>query len=247
LIETQNPNFVPAMILIGASVVPATFVTYVAARDGRWRVPASVLAGTALFGGVLGTVVAGRWEYDTLRRLGAVPVLAIGVAEEAAKLIVPVLLVFLLPRLSSYTHRARPDWTGVHPLVDPADGVVIGVAAGMGFAVVETMGYAFVSILAHHSIGGIEQLLFERGLLSPVCHAAWTGLTSAALWRWVAGARHGARHFIATFILAVLLHATWDGLQILPVMLVVVLISGIGLMHEIHRSALTTTAQTQAS
>lgn len=238
LVITQDPNFVPAMILIGASVVPATFVTYVASRGGRWRVPASVVAGTALFGGVLGTVVAGRLEYDTLRSLGAVPVVAVGVVEEAAKLIVPLALVVLLPRLSSYTDRLDPR----SPHRDPADGVVIGVAAGMGFAVLETMGYAFVSILTTHGIGGVEQLLFARGLMSPVCHAAWTGLTSAALWRWFAGAEHGGRRFLLTFLLAVALHAAWDGLQVLPVMGAVAAISAYGLLHEVHRSTLATSA-----
>ncbi|MBV9313700.1 MAG: PrsW family intramembrane metalloprotease [Pseudonocardia sp.] len=233
LIRTQDPNFVPAMILIGASVVPATFVTYVASRDGRWRVPASVVTGTAWFGGVLGTVVAGRLEYDTLRSLGAVPVLAVGVAEEAAKLIVPVALVVILPRLRSY--RAR---LGGAPRVNPADGVVIGVAAGMGFAALETMGYAFVSILNQHSIDGVERLLFYRGLMSPVCHAAWTGLTSAALWRWAAGVPHGGLRFVLTFALAVMLHATWDSLSTPPVMATVAAISGYGLFRELHRSTL---------
>jgi RsiW-degrading membrane proteinase PrsW (M82 family) len=234
LIQTQNLNYVPAMILLGAAVMPATFVTYVASRDGRWRVPASVVAGTALFGGVLGTVVAGRLEYDTLRALGTVPVIAVGLAEEGAKLLVPIMMVFLLPRLPAYRQRL-----GGRPALDPADGVIIGVAVGMGFAVLETMGYAFVAIVTHGGIGGVEELLFIRGLLSPVGHAAWTGLTSAALWRWAAGERHGARNFILLFLLAAALHATWDGAGSLPVMAVVACLSAYGLLRELHRSTLT--------
>ena len=234
LIHTQNLNFVPAMILLGASVMPATFVTYVASRGGGGgRLPASLIAGTALLGGVLGTVVAGRLEFDTLRALGTVPVIAVGLAEEAAKLVVPVVLVLLLPRLPAFTARIGPG-----PALDPADGVIIGVAVGMGFAVLETMGYAFVTIVSHGGIGGVEELLFLRGLLSPVGHAAWTGLTSAALWRWAAGQRHGARHFFLLFLLAAALHATWDGAGSLPVMAVVAAVSAYGLIHEVHRSAL---------
>lgn len=73
LVATQNPNFIPSMILLGAVVFPMTFVTFAAGRSGQWQVPAAVLAGAALFGGVIGTVVAGWLEYDTMRNLGVLP------------------------------------------------------------------------------------------------------------------------------------------------------------------------------
>ena len=37
LVRTQNPNFVPALILLGATVVPLAFPTSTRARAGRWR------------------------------------------------------------------------------------------------------------------------------------------------------------------------------------------------------------------
>ena len=55
---------------------------------------------------------------------------AVGLIEEAAKLIVPLALVLVL-------RRER----------HPADGLLIGVASGAGFAVLETMGYAFVVLI----------------------------------------------------------------------------------------------------
>src|SRR3954467_14519268 len=82
LIRTQNPNFVPALILLGATVVPLAFLTFAQARTGRWQVPASALAVSAFFGGVIGTVVAGTLEYNTLRALGALPLLFVAVIEE---------------------------------------------------------------------------------------------------------------------------------------------------------------------
>src|SRR3712207_8163009 len=45
------------------------------------------LAVCFLWGGVLGTVVAGTLEYDVARALGFLPKLAIGLIEESAKLI----------------------------------------------------------------------------------------------------------------------------------------------------------------
>lgn len=49
LVSTKNPNFVPALILLGATLVPLTFLTFAQARTGRWQVPASVLVTSAFF------------------------------------------------------------------------------------------------------------------------------------------------------------------------------------------------------
>jgi RsiW-degrading membrane proteinase PrsW (M82 family) len=198
LIRTQNPNFVPALILLGATVVPLAFLTFAQARTGRWQAPASALIVAALFGGVIGTVVAGTLEYDALRALGVLPMLVVAVIEEAAKLIVPVVLLFTL----LLRHERRL----------PTDGLVIGVAAGMGFAALETMGYAFTALLSSQgNIGAVQETLFIRGLTAPAGHTAWTGLTAGALWALIA-APSGRRvlTFIATFVGAVVLHTSWD-------------------------------------
>ena len=198
LVRTQNPNFVPALILLGATVVPLSFLTFASARTGRWQVPGWSLLTAALFGGVIGTVVAGTLEYDTLRRLGVLPLLLVAVIEEAAKLIVPLVLLLL----TVVRHDRRL----------PTDGLVIGVAAGMGFAALETMGYAFTALLASRGdIGAVQETLFVRGLTAPAGHTAWTGLTAGALWALIASPS-GKRllAFLATFAGAVALHTCWD-------------------------------------
>jgi protease PrsW len=223
LVRTQNPNFVPALILLGATVVPLAFLTFSQARTGRWQVPAWALVTSAFFGGVIGTVVAGTLEYDTLRRLGALPMLFVALIEESAKLIVPVLLLFtVLTR-----HRRRL----------PSDGLIIGVAAGMGFAALETMGYAFTALLSSRgNIGTVEETLFLRGLTAPAGHTAWTGLTAGALWALLAvpSARRFLE-FIGTFIGAVLLHTLWDTFSGLVAFLILGLISLGWLFWALHR------------
>lgn len=67
LVVTQNPNFVPSLILIGAVVVPAAFVAFLWGRQLSFGVSGTVLAVTALIGGVIGVVAAGLLEWDTLR------------------------------------------------------------------------------------------------------------------------------------------------------------------------------------
>jgi RsiW-degrading membrane proteinase PrsW (M82 family) len=166
LIATQNPNYIPSAILLGAFLMPVTFTAYLYERLPDWEVPLSPIAVCFVWGGVLGTVAAGALEYDMVRVLGFLPNLGIGLIEEGAKLIVPLVLYFV--------GRYRSE----------ADGIILGVATAMGFAAFETMGYGLTSLLASQgNLGILDGLLLVRGLTSPVGHAAWTGLVCAVLWR----------------------------------------------------------------
>jgi RsiW-degrading membrane proteinase PrsW (M82 family) len=195
LVATGDPNYFPSAILLGAFLVPVTFTTYLYERLPNWDVPLPAIAICFIWGGVLGTVVAGTLEYDVIRTLGFLPKLGIGLIEESAKLIVPLFFYFL--------GRYRSE----------AAGIVLGVATAMGFAALETMGYGFTSLLlSKGSLGVLDDVLLIRGLMSPAGHAAWTGLVCAVLWR----ERLKAGHAIFTwrvggaFSTAVILHALWD-------------------------------------
>jgi RsiW-degrading membrane proteinase PrsW (M82 family) len=228
LVATGNPNFVPATILLGALLGPVTFVTYVYGRGAAWTVPLPVLGLVALFGGVFGMVVAGVLEYDTLRELGVVPTLIVGLIEESAKLAVPLALL-LLTRYRS-----------------PADGLVVGITVGMAFAALETMGYGFVTLLrSGGNVGALEDVLLLRGLLSPAGHAAWTGLASTALFRaWSSrGEGHTGAALAGTFLLVVVLHGLWDGLGSLVGHAVIALVSLGLLRREVQRSLLTNSTE----
>ncbi len=91
--------------------------------------------------------------------------------------------------------------------------MLFGVAAGMGFAALETMGYAFTSLLqAKGNVDALHQTLLLRGLLSPAGHAAWTGLIRAVPWRERQRAGHAVLNWaiIGAFLVAALLHSLWD-------------------------------------
>src|SRR5687768_11098772 len=64
-------------------------------RLPSWDVCMRALAVCFLWGGVLGTVVAGALEYEVARALGFLPKLLIGLIEESAKLIVPLMFYFM--------------------------------------------------------------------------------------------------------------------------------------------------------
>ena len=133
-------------------------------------------------------------EYRTLMDLHTLPTVMVGLIEETCKLLVPV-AIFVVGR-----YRRE------------ADGILFGVASGLGFAAFETMGYGVTALfLSHGHIGEVEKLLFLRGVLAPAGHGAWTGCVCAMLWR--ARVRRTAEAKAAVlfaFIAAVTFHALWD-------------------------------------
>jgi protease PrsW len=195
LVATSDPNYIPSAILLGAFLVPITFTTYLYERLPDWEVPLSPVAICFIWGGVLGTVVAGTLEYDVMKSLGFLPKLGIGLIEEGAKLILPLVFYFL--------GRYRSE----------AAGIVLGVATAAGFAGLETMGYGFVSLLTSKgNLGVLDEVLLVRGLTSPAGHMAWTGLVCAVLWRERLKAGHATFNWRVggAFGAAVSLHALWD-------------------------------------
>lgn len=195
LIVTGNLNLLPAVIVLGATLVPVTFVVYIYQRVQVRDVPLVLIALTVFLGGALGLAVAGAIQYATLQRLGILQLLGVSVIEEGAKLIVPVFL---------YMHgRYRTQ----------ADGLLFGVASGMGFAALESMGYGLTSFLAAQgSITALQVTLLVRALISPVGHGAWTGFVCAVLWRERerAGRRILNWRVAGAFLVAVFLHTAWN-------------------------------------
>jgi protease PrsW len=196
VLGTRDPLLLPTLILIGASVVPVSFVVFVSGRRLVFGVGGAVVGVTALLGGVLAVLAAGTLEYATLRALGAPSLLAVGLIEELAKLLVPAAVLLL--------------WRDAR---HPADGLLLGVAAGAGFAVAETMGYAFVALVrSGGDLSVVNTVLVDRGVLSPAAHMAWTGLAAAALW-WAASVGWRGRAvagFVGVYLLVAAVHAAWD-------------------------------------
>src|SRR5215210_6723753 len=195
LLATQSLNYVPSVLLLGAFLVPITVVAYLYERLPDWEVPLPPLAVCFVWGGALGTVVAGNLEYDLLRGLGVLALLGVGLIEESAKLILPSIFYFY--------GRYRSEQAGI----------VLGVATAMGFAALETMGYGFVTLLqSQGNLVVLDGVLLARGLTSPAGHAAWTGLVCAVLWRERLKAGHATFNWRVggAFVTAVILHALWD-------------------------------------
>lgn len=196
VVTTDDPILVPSLLIVGAAVIPATLTTLVTEAEPSSQLTLARVLTAAVLGGAAGGVGAGVLEFATGRALGSLPYLAIGVIEESVKLAIPVAL-FAWGR-----SRGRA-----------ADGLVLGVAVGSGFAALETAGYGFVALLeVHGQLAPVEGVLLTRALSSLGGHAAWTGLAAAA-WFGIRGTRKrwlGWARFLTTFAMVVCLHALWD-------------------------------------
>jgi RsiW-degrading membrane proteinase PrsW (M82 family) len=202
---TRSTALLPALILLGGFLVPVVFVLWAYERHGR-DLGVSAVLGCFLAGGTLGLAGAALMEAYLLRpRLGMF--LWIALIEEAAKLGV---LMFAL--------RRQPGIRGVRA------GLVLGAAAGLGFAVPESVGYAFDAALT--SAGTDPRILLEtellRGVLAPFGHGLWTAITGGALLslRRPDGRFRYAPPVVAACMGACLLHTLWDSTHGLAIRLV---------------------------
>ena len=195
MLLTGNPMMVPTVLLVGAAVIPLTVLLLAQSSRVGPLVPTRIVLVTAALGGLFAICAAGLEESIAGLLFGRASILLVGIIEESAKLVVPLLVLAL-------AHR-----------VTRGGGIVIGIAAGTGFAVLETMGYGFAALLARDGgLGALDATLILRGILVPAGHVAWTGAICAALWYLVETSHkvRGVIALVAAYAGAIILHTAWD-------------------------------------
>ena len=145
-------------------------------------------------------------QYITMPALGATTgeyvaaTFGAPVVEESMK---GLILIFLL-------WRRRAEFDG------PTDGIIYAAMVGLGFAMVENVGY-YINALDSPEHGGIAVLGYTfvlRGVLSPLLHPIFTSMTGLGV-AYAADRRHGGKWAIALGLLAaMILHGTWNGLSL---------------------------------
>jgi protease PrsW len=192
--ETGNTIFIPAAIFLSASVVPISSVVYLYQHIQNRNISIPLLLGCFFIGGPLGFVASGLFEYKA-QQISTLPsLIGISFIEESVKLLFPI-IIFIIWR---YRHEI--------------DGLLFGVSSGMGFAALETMGYALSSFTqSNGTLESMQWVLLYRSILSPAAHAAWTGIICAILWRYRerTGRWIGLSTIVAYF-LAITLHTIWN-------------------------------------
>jgi RsiW-degrading membrane proteinase PrsW (M82 family) len=193
---TGNPNLFPTVALIGNFLVPVSYVAFFYERRHMSQVTLVSTARAFFYGGVLGVFAAALLEPVFITRLTFLSAFEIGLIEEFVK----ILGVLVVAR----HHRHDTE----------IDGILLGGAAGMGFAALESSGYVFTAFVeSGGSLSDLVVVTLLRGLLSPVGHGTWTAILSSVLFREGMPSRfriNGA--VIGAYVTVVVLHGLWDGL-----------------------------------
>lgn len=194
--STGNPNLFPTIALVGNFLFPVSFVAFFYERRNRFNISMTSTALSFILGGILGTAAAAILEPYFIQRLSFSSSFIVGIIEESTKLIG----VLLIAKRGRHT-------SGL-------DGVILGAAAGMGFAAFESTGYVFTDFL--QSGGNLSEavaLTLLRGIVSPVGHGTWTAILSSALFS--ESGLYGYninRKVVGAFLTVIILHGLWDGI-----------------------------------
>ncbi len=195
-LSTGNPNLFPTIVLVGNFLVPVSFVSFFYERRNRFHVNLSSTALSFICGGVLGTIAAAILEPYFISTLSFKTSFIVGIIEELTKMVG----VLLIARREKYNSMM--------------DGIILGSAAGMGFAAFESTGYAFTDFLqSGGSLSEVLSITLLRGIASPVGHGTWTAILSGVLFR--ESSRRGYTinsKVISAYLTVVILHGLWDGL-----------------------------------
>jgi RsiW-degrading membrane proteinase PrsW (M82 family) len=206
---TGNVNLVPTVILLGSFLVPVTFVVYAFQHYADQVVTTQRIFTAFVYGGVLGVLGASVLEAAFLKQPSGLTYVGVGLVEEAVKLAALWLLAWRLPR---YTMR---------------DGIVLGAAVGLGFAALESAGYAFTALFTMDglSLQNLVETEVLRGLLIPVGHGLWTAILGGVLFRTAArtGRLRLSGALVGWYVVVAGLHALWDASRPIAVWLTLLL------------------------
>src|ERR1700674_2375244 len=208
---TQNPNLIPTVVLLGSFLVPATAVIYYLDHSAGTTVSGQRVFFAFLYGGVLGVLAASVLEAWLLQN-GPLVYVVVGLIEELVKLLALLLVALGIRHFTAL------------------DGIVLGAAVGFGFAALESSGYALSALFTPNGLS-LTSLVFAevlRGVLAPVGHGLWTGILGGALFG--AAAKRGlfavfSPRFIGLYLLVSLLHALWDSMRGLAIVMTLIVTS----------------------
>ncbi len=219
--EFKNENLLPGLMIIGSFAVPISTLVLFIELNARKNISLYIVARLALLGGIfsllLSLVLFRFLDWGWLGASMAGPI------EETGK----VLAMIAVARAAKYKYKLN--------------GLLIGAAVGVGFAAFESAGYAlryFLSDVVQGTISFIVSnqsnnvnlaqfagtlqgvptmlnIIFVRGILSPMGHIVWSAIAGCALWRVIRGRAFSWSmlcdvNFIRLFLAPIALHMIWN-------------------------------------
>lgn len=195
LIATQNPNLFPTVVMIGSFLVPITYVVFFYERKHLSKLSMPTTFISFVYGGILGVLAASLLEPLFIHRIDFGSTMEVGLIEEFAKILAVIIIAY---RIKDKTEM---------------NGLILGAAVGMGFAALETTGYAFTAFIQSDSLSQTVYVTMVRGILAPVGHGTWTAILASILFRESRIGRFRITlYVIGTYLLVSVLHGLWDGL-----------------------------------
>jgi len=198
MVLSGNPILFPTVVMLGSFLVPITYVTFFYERRHFSGISLPATAVSFFYGGVLGVFASSLLEPLFVTSLSFSSSFVVGFIEEFAK----ILGILVIAR----KHRHNSE----------IDGLILGAAAGMGFAALESSGYTFTAFLrSGGSLSVSVGVTLLRGLLAPLGHGTWTAILAGVLFRESEPGRFRINlKVIGAYLTVVALHGLWDGLPI---------------------------------
>ena len=212
LLLTVNPVMFPTVVIVGNFMVPVAFVVFLYERRYLSHLTVPTVSLAFLYGGLVGVIAASILWALFIGNVDLVSTLKIGFIEEFAKILGVVAI-------------ARLKW---HDL--EMDGLILGAAVGMGFAALESTGYAFAAFLeSKGSISAAVEITLLRGLLAPMMHGTWTAILASMLFRESRNGRFRINlQVIGAYIFVSILHSMWNAANMVIGLGVLIALSVIG-------------------
>ena len=194
-------GLITAAIILAALLVPVLYVMYLYEARVYRDAPIPVV-GFTLGGGILLGILVTALSNRVVPNLPIVVSTPFGDSVDVPGLLLVGLAVPLIREVikpwPAFLLRGRVD------LSQMIDGLVLGIATGLGFSIAQTL-IRFSQILTSRDIdtaaaGWIYPLL-SAGIFTPLIGGSTTGLITAALWRYRRGGTVGAVH-VGAIILA---------------------------------------------
>lgn len=194
----ENILAVPGTIFIGALMAPFTVLIFFWEMNVPRNISIYEVVSIFFVGGVASLVLTlflyGVLKIEELDYAGAI---LVGIAEELGKIL--VIAFFVKQKNTKYK----------------LNGLLLGACVGAGFAVFETAGYIFRTLLISQDLGAMMYTLTLRGVLALGGHVVWAAISGFGLI--VAKGEEPLKfkhlldtRFIKFLALVVALHAIWD-------------------------------------
>ena len=194
-----NLNGVPGAMFVGALLVPLTVMMFFWEMNVPRNISILDVLSVFFVGGVFSLVVT-LFLYSFFPSAGAGPLWGstlVGLVEELGKVLV----------VAYYVKRNNIKYK--------LNGLLLGSCVGAGFAVFETAGYAFMSLINTNRLTAMMDILFQRGVLAIGGHVVWAAISGFGLIVAKGEEPLQTNHFFSAKFLKFLmlvsaLHAVWD-------------------------------------